>query len=104
MPIDTANLEAAIRRSLNCAHIEIEDQSSGCGESYAIVLVSDDFEGKSTLVRHRWSALPSLSLQTCIHDATAVNQLLKDEISQMHAFSQKTFTPKQYEAHLAKAA
>ncbi|KAF7356674.1 hypothetical protein MVEN_01001900 [Mycena venus] len=71
MPIDTANLEAAIRKSLNCTHIEIEDH--------------DDFEGKSTLVRHRW-----------------INQLLKDEISQMHAFSQKTFTPKQYEIHLAK--
>ncbi|KAJ7115881.1 bola protein [Mycena epipterygia] len=71
MPIDTANLEAAIRKSLNCSHLEIQDQSSGCGENYAILLVSDDFEGKSTLVRHRW-----------------VNQLLKDEIAQMHAFSQ----------------
>ncbi|KAJ6591657.1 bola protein, partial [Mycena vulgaris] len=72
MPIDTANLEAAIRRSLNCAHIEIVDQSAnGCGSAYAILLVSDDFEGKSTLMRHRW-----------------INQLLKDEIAQMHAFSQ----------------
>ncbi|KAJ7672685.1 bola-like protein [Mycena rosella] len=87
MPIDTANLEAAIRKSLNCAHIEIEDQSNGCGENYAILLVSEDFEGKSTLVRHRW-----------------INQLLKEEIAQMHAFSQKTFTPKQYEIHLAKEA
>ncbi|KAJ7760479.1 bola-like protein [Mycena metata] len=85
MPIDTANLEAAIRKSLNCVHIEIEDTSNGCGENYAILLVSDEFEGKSTLARHRW-----------------INQLLKDEISQMHAFSQKTFTPKQYEMHLAK--
>ncbi|KAJ7155490.1 bola-like protein [Mycena crocata] len=87
MPIDTANLEAAVRRSLNCTHVEIEDQSNGCGENYAILLVSDDFEGKSTLMRHRW-----------------INQLLKDEIAQMHAFSQKTFTPKQYEIHLAKGA
>ncbi|KAK7030691.1 bola protein [Favolaschia claudopus] len=104
MPIDTTNLEAAIRKSLNCTHIEIEDQSNGCGENYAIILVSEDFEGKSTLVRHRW-----------------INQLLKEEISQMHAFSQvrtpsktclylsfnayqKTFTPKQYEDHLARGA
>ncbi|KAJ7623285.1 bola protein [Roridomyces roridus] len=103
MPIDLSNLEAAIRKSLNCQHIEIEDQSSGCGENYAILLVSEDFEGKSTLARHRW-----------------INELLKDEIAQMHAFSQvgapipfppelndrgsaqKTFTPKQYEAHVAK--
>ncbi|KAF7309733.1 hypothetical protein MIND_00345100 [Mycena indigotica] len=87
MPIGVAALEAAIRKSLNCSHIEIEDTSSGCGENYAILLVSEDFEGKSTLVRHRW-----------------INQLLKDEIAQMHAFSQKTFTPAQYEAHLAKSA
>ncbi|KAJ6621399.1 bola-like protein [Mycena sp. CBHHK59/15] len=87
MPINTPDLEVAIRKSLNCAHIEIEDQSNGCGENYAIVLVSEDFEGKSTLARHRW-----------------INQLLKDEIAQMHAFSQKTFTPKQYQIHLAKGA
>nr|GAT46719.1 predicted protein [Mycena chlorophos] len=87
MPIDVANLEAAIRKNLNCIHIEIEDTSNGCGENYAILLVSEDFEGKSTLVRHRW-----------------INQLLKEEIAQMHAFSQKTFTPAQYEAHLAKSA
>jgi stress-induced morphogen len=63
MPIDTANLESAIRKALNCVHIEIEDQSSGCGENYAILLVSEDFEGKSTLMRHRWSA----SFPLCAH-------------------------------------
>jgi len=87
MPINLLDLEAAIRNAVPVAHLEIEDQSSGCGENYAIILVSEAFEGKATLARHRF-----------------VNELLKAEISQMHAFSQKTFTPKQYEAHLAKGA
>ncbi|KAJ7066692.1 bola protein [Mycena amicta] len=82
MPIDVAQLEAAIRKALNCIHIEIHDTSSGCGESYAIVLVSEDFEGKSTLVRHRW-----------------INQLLKDEIAQMHAFSQPNTKPSSPKEH-----
>ncbi|KIY45042.1 bola-like protein [Fistulina hepatica ATCC 64428] len=85
MAIDTIQLEAIIRSALPVAHLEIEDQSSGCGESYAIVLVSEVFEGKTTLARHK-----------------LVNQLLKNEIAQMHAFSQKTFTPKQFEVYLAK--
>ncbi|KAF9499316.1 bola-like protein [Pleurotus eryngii] len=85
MAVDTHVLEAIIRGAIPVAHLEIEDQSSGCGENYAIILVSEAFEGKSTLARHRW-----------------VNDLLKKEIAQMHAFSQKTFTPKQFEAYLAK--
>ncbi|KAF9499320.1 bola-like protein [Pleurotus eryngii] len=85
MAVDTHVLEDIIRGAIPVVHLEIEDQSSGCGENYAIILVSEAFEGKSTLARHRW-----------------VNDLLKKEIAQMHAFSQKTFTPKQFEAYLAK--
>ncbi|KAJ4481046.1 bola protein, partial [Lentinula aciculospora] len=69
--INLADLEAAIRNALPVSHLEIKDQSSGCGESYAIVLVSDAFEGKNTLARHRF-----------------VNDLLKAQIARMHAFSQ----------------
>ncbi|KAK0200862.1 bola-like protein [Desarmillaria ectypa] len=85
MPVNTTDLENAIRNSIPVTYLDIEDQSSGCGENYAIILVSEAFEGKSMLARHRW-----------------INELLKKEISQMHAFSQKTFTPKQYEIYLAK--
>jgi stress-induced morphogen len=41
MPIDTTALEKAIKRAIPVTHLEIQDQSSGCGESYAIVLVSE---------------------------------------------------------------
>ncbi|PPQ80460.1 hypothetical protein CVT26_003928 [Gymnopilus dilepis] len=87
MPIDTIALEKAIKRAIPVTHLEIEDQSSGCGDNYAIVLVSEVFEKKTTLQRHRM-----------------VNELLKDQIAQMHAFSQKTYTPKQWEELQAKSS
>jgi len=86
MPISLETLEGAIRNAIPVSHLEIIDVSSGCGENYAVIVVSEVFAGKTTLARHRF-----------------INEVLKDEIAQMHAFSQKTFTPKQYEAHLQKA-
>ncbi|KAF8130324.1 bola protein [Boletus edulis] len=85
MPVKVEELEQAIRDAFPVSHLEIEDKSSGCGENYSILLVSEAFEGKTTLARHR-----------------LINETLKTNIAQMHAFSQKTFTPQQYEAHLAK--
>ncbi|KAH0834000.1 bola protein [Lanmaoa asiatica] len=102
MPVQINELEQAIRDAFPILHLQIEDQSSGCGESYAVLLVSEAFEGKTTLARHR-----------------LINDTLKAQIAEMHAFSQvrhtcgrlfesnrrsskKTFTPKQYEAYLAK--
>jgi stress-induced morphogen len=41
MPINTTVLEAAIRGVLSITHLEIVDQSSGCGDNYAVLLVSD---------------------------------------------------------------
>jgi stress-induced morphogen len=79
MPVNLEDLENCIRDALPITHLEIEDQSNGCGENYAILLVSEAFEGKSTLARHRW-----------------INELLKNKIQQMHAFSQ------QYEAYVSK--
>ena len=41
MAVDTNVLEAVIRGALPVTHLEIEDQSNGCGENYAIILVSE---------------------------------------------------------------
>jgi len=87
MPVSLEELEGTLRNALPINHLEIHDQSSGCGENYAILVVSEAFEGKSTLARHR-----------------LINDLLKEQISKMHAFSQKSVTPKQYEAQKAKEA
>lgn len=117
--INLADLEAAIRNAVPVAHLEIEDQSSGCGENYAIVLVSEAFEGKNTLARHRFGEFSFFRiLRRIITALSPVNDILKAQISQMHAFSQvcfklallvtltsieqKTFTPKQYQDYLAK--
>ncbi|GJJ10659.1 hypothetical protein Clacol_004886 [Clathrus columnatus] len=85
MPISLKDLENALKNAIPISHLEIIDQSSGCGESYAVLIVSEAFEGKLTLARHRM-----------------INELLKNQIAQMHAFSQRTLTPKQYAAELAK--
>lgn len=40
MPVNLEDLERAIREALPITHLNIEDQSSGCGESYSIIIVS----------------------------------------------------------------
>ncbi|KAF8235875.1 bola-like protein [Tricholoma matsutake] len=81
MPVNITDIETAIKEALPVSYLEVNDQSNGCGESYSIVVVSEAFEGKSILARHR-----------------QVNEILKAEIAKMHAFSQKALTPKQFEA------
>lgn len=39
--ITVAKLEKAIHSKFVVHHLEVEDVSSGCGESYSIILVSD---------------------------------------------------------------
>ncbi|KAG9046843.1 hypothetical protein FS837_003551 [Tulasnella sp. UAMH 9824] len=88
MPVEPRDLEKALKAAFpEMRYLEIMDTSSGCGSSYAVIIVNPTFEGKMTLARHRW-----------------VNELLKEEIAQMHAFSQKTYTPKEWEAIKAKNA
>lgn len=65
----------------------VSDVSGGCGQAYDVVIVSDAFDGLNTLKRHRM-----------------VNELLKDEIAQLHAFSQKTYTVAQYEQMSSQAS
>ncbi|PVF93969.1 bola-like protein [Serendipita vermifera] len=85
MPVTQEELETALRDAIPIDYLEIKDTSSGCGQNYAIVVVSPAFEGKLTLARHRM-----------------INELLKAQIAQMHAFSQKSYTPKQWAAEQAK--
>lgn len=41
MPVQLADLEKAIRDAFPVSYLQIEDQSSGCGESYSVLLVSE---------------------------------------------------------------
>ncbi len=60
-------------------HVEVIDVSDGCGSSFEVVVVSDAFEGKATLARHR-----------------LVNSALAHLMPRIHSFTQRTFTPAQW--------
>ncbi|CAD7079745.1 unnamed protein product [Hermetia illucens] len=59
--------------------MEVIDESDGCGGKFSALVVSPQFEGKTLIQRHR-----------------LVNSALSEELKTIHAFSQKTFTPKQW--------
>ena len=80
----TTKIETAIRTALNIHHIEIIDdsdkhaghkQNSGGGH-YNAFIISNSFEGKSLIQRHRM-----------VYDA--LGNMMKNDI---HAFSMKTLT------------
>ncbi|GAN11465.1 conserved hypothetical protein [Mucor ambiguus] len=73
-------LKAVIIEKLGAQHIEVEDLSAGCGQMFEVVIVSPVFEGKRLLARHK-----------------LVNEALKEEISKVHAFTQKSYTPEEWE-------
>ena len=60
---------------------QVKDLSDGCGGKFDAVIVSKKFEGKPLLARHRM-----------------VNEILKEELQEIHAFTQKTMTPEQWAA------
>lgn len=80
--VTQAELEAAIRREIGgVTTLLVSDVSGGCGQAYDVLIVSDVFNGLTTLKRHR-----------------LVNDRLRNEIAHMHAFSQKTYTNEQFNA------
>ncbi|QCD84796.1 BolA protein [Vigna unguiculata] len=71
---------------------EVVDTSGGCGASFVVEIVSEQFEGKRLLERHRM-----------------VNAALEEELKEIHALSiKKTVTPEQWkqqqEANQSNAA
>ncbi|GBB89703.1 hypothetical protein RclHR1_01650010 [Rhizophagus clarus] len=77
--ITKEHLEQTLREKLSADHVEVTDTSGGCGQNYDVIIVSSIFEGKTLLQKHR-----------------LVNDAAKNEIAQLHAFSQKTYTPTQW--------
>ncbi|EIW68365.1 hypothetical protein TREMEDRAFT_32184 [Tremella mesenterica DSM 1558] len=78
-------IQEELSAAIKVDHFSIRDTSGNCGSSFEVIIVSPDFEKKMTLARHK-----------------LVNQILSEEISQLHAFSQKTFTPSQWVIEQAK--
>lgn len=72
-------LKVIIEERLAASLVQVEDMSGGCGQAFAVVIVSSAFQGKNKLMRHR-----------------LVNSALKEEIASIHAFTQKGFTPDEW--------
>ncbi|KAL7192517.1 hypothetical protein ACSBR2_024365 [Camellia fascicularis] len=73
-------VKSSLTSKLNPSHLEVIDTSGGCGASFAIEIVSEKFEGKRLLERHR-----------------VVNAALAEEMKEIHALSiKKALTPEQW--------
>nr|XP_045616976.1 bolA-like protein 2 isoform X3 [Procambarus clarkii] len=73
-------IKEKLTKALDASHIDVEDQSDGCGAKFSVLIVSPKFVGKPLLQRHR-----------------LVNGVLQEELKTIHAFSMKTLTPEQWE-------
>lgn len=79
MSLTTYILQQTIFARLPCEHVYVEDMSGGCGQAFAVIIVSDEFLGKNKLSRSR-----------------LINSLLKNEIAGIHAFTQKNYTNEEW--------
>ncbi|XP_020422665.1 protein BOLA2 isoform X2 [Prunus persica] len=76
MGVTKEQVESSLTSKLNPAHLEVIDTSGG----FTIEVVSEKFEGKRLLERHR-----------------VVNAALEEEMKQIHALSiKKALTPEQW--------
>lgn len=81
MALTADSLKEIIQERLLANLVQVEDMSGGCGQAFAVIIVSDAFKGKNKLMRHR-----------------LVNGALKEEIAAIHAFTQKGFTSEEWKA------
>ncbi|XP_004503975.1 protein BOLA2 [Cicer arietinum] len=80
MGVTKEQVESSLNSKLNPSHIEVLDTSGGCGASFVVEIVSEQFEGKRLLERHRM-----------------VNAALEEEMKEIHALSvKKAVTPEQW--------
>ena len=53
MATSAADVETALRDQLQASDVQVVDTSGGCGASFDVAVVSEQFEGKKLLERHR---------------------------------------------------
>ncbi|KAK4094248.1 hypothetical protein Purlil1_1739 [Purpureocillium lilacinum] len=80
------SLRSAITERLQAVHVEVTDMSGGCGQAFTTLIISPQFQGLTSLKRHR-----------------LVNAALKDEIAAVHAWTAKCQTPDEWQRDKAKA-
>ena len=85
MPIAAEDLTAILKERLEAPHVEVLDESGGCGAMFRVMVVSPKFEGLKLLERQR-----------------LVNESIREELKGIHALSfKKCWTPAQYETEMA---
>jgi stress-induced morphogen len=68
MPITRDDFYAILEERLQTTHLEVDDNSGGCGTMFSVFIVTPLFEGKSLLERQR-----------------LVNESIKEELKGIHA-------------------
>ncbi|KAL8143639.1 hypothetical protein V2J09_016671 [Rumex salicifolius] len=87
MGVSKDELVSSLTSKLSPSHLEVIDTSGGCGASFMVEVVSEQFEGKRLLERHRM-----------------VNAALENEMKEIHALSiTKALTPEQWKKQLEAA-
>lgn len=80
MGVTKEQVESTLKSKMNPSHLEVIDISGGCGASFTIEIVSEQFLGKRLLERHRM-----------------VNAALAEEMKEIHALSiTKALTDEQW--------
>ncbi|KAM0727681.1 BolA-like protein 2 [Formica fusca] len=80
MSYSEEHIKNKVTEGLKASHVEVVDESDGCGAKFSVVVVSNLFQGKPTLQRHR-----------------LVYGVLEEELKTIHAISVTTLTPEQWE-------
>ncbi|CXI62594.1 BolA-like protein, putative [Plasmodium berghei] len=73
-------IEQKLSLALKPVFLELIDKSCGCGTAFDAIIVSNKFVDKRLLDRHR-----------------IVNEIIKEELQNIHAFSMKCHTPIEYD-------
>lgn len=66
-------IEKKIRDKIKIENLEVIDTSGNCGTSFSIKIKSPDFKGKTVIAQHRM-----------------VNDILKEDLKDIHALQLKT--------------
>lgn len=86
MGITEKQLEAAIIEKFQPTQLTVQDISGGCGSSFKVAIVSELFQGKSLIERHR-----------------LVYSILESEMKEIHALElARTWTPAEWEKKMSK--
>ncbi|GIX64481.1 BolA family protein [Babesia caballi] len=79
--VSKAIVEERLRALLAPVFLRVVDNSGGCGAAFHAYIVSQQFDGKKLLERHR-----------------LVNGVMAEEMPRIHAFTMQCLTPAEWEA------